>query len=178
MPRGLSPSSFSAIKDCPLAFRFSYLDRLPQPPSAAASKGTLVHRSLELLMLRGPDARTIENALVDLETARLELALHPDFAELELTEGPDYRANPGPVELTWRVARKAPGRTRVEVQLHLPVQASQLGLGCRRFGVWEADYAQDSLLPVTTRLEVRLTAHAHQCGSSIQDRVTTEWHPR
>lgn len=86
MPRGLSPSSFSAFKDCPLAFRFSYLDRLPQPPSAAASKGTLVHRSLELLMLRGPDARTIENALVDLETARLELALHPDFAELELTD--------------------------------------------------------------------------------------------
>ena len=86
MPRGLSPSSFSAFKDCPLAFRFSYLDRLPQPPSAAASKGTLVHRALELLMLRSPKARTIENALVDLETARLELALHPDFAELELSD--------------------------------------------------------------------------------------------
>ena len=45
-PTGLSPSSFSAFKDCPLAFRFSYLDKLPQPPSAPASKGTLVHLSL------------------------------------------------------------------------------------------------------------------------------------
>ena len=84
-PRGLSPSSFSAFKDCPLAFRFSYLDRLPQPPSAAASKGTLVHRALELLMLRGPEARTIANAVVDLDQARAELASHPDFADLELT---------------------------------------------------------------------------------------------
>jgi len=86
LPRGLSPSSFSAFKDCPLAFRFSYLDRLPQPPSAAASKGTLVHRALELLMLRGPEARTIANALVDLDRARVELSLHPDFADLELTD--------------------------------------------------------------------------------------------
>jgi putative RecB family exonuclease len=81
----LSPSSFSAFKDCPLAFRFSYLDRLPQPPSAAASKGTLVHRALELLMLRGPESRTVTNALVDLDRARVELELHPDFADLELT---------------------------------------------------------------------------------------------
>jgi putative RecB family exonuclease len=82
----LSPSSFSAFKDCPLAFRFSYLDRLPQPPSAPASKGTLVHRALELLMLRDNPDRTITNALTDLEQARTELALHPDFADLELTD--------------------------------------------------------------------------------------------
>ncbi len=86
LPRGLSPSSFSAFKDCPLAFRFSYLDRLPQPPSAPASKGTLVHRALELLMLRDAEVRTIANALTDLERARTELALHPDFADLELTD--------------------------------------------------------------------------------------------
>ena len=47
------------VQSCPLAFRFSYLDRLPEPPSAPASKGTLVHRALEHLMLRGPEARTI-----------------------------------------------------------------------------------------------------------------------
>ena len=27
MPRGLSPSSFGAFKSCPLAFKYSYLDR-------------------------------------------------------------------------------------------------------------------------------------------------------
>ena len=84
-PTGLSPSSFSAFKDCPLAFRFSYLDKLPQPPSPAASKGTLVHRALEHLMLRDPGARTLANALADLDHARADLAGDPDFTELELT---------------------------------------------------------------------------------------------
>src|SRR5207344_760117 len=84
-PTGLSPSSFSAFKDCALAFRFSYLDKLPQPPSAPASKGTLVHRALELLMLRGPADRTLPNALVDLDRARADLAADPDFTGLDLT---------------------------------------------------------------------------------------------
>jgi putative RecB family exonuclease len=82
----LSPSSFGAFKSCPLAFKFSYLDRLPQPPSTPASKGTLVHRALELLMLRSPSARTIGAALDDLGRARLELSSDPDFTELVLTE--------------------------------------------------------------------------------------------
>ncbi len=85
IPTGLSPSSFSAFKDCPLAFKFSYLDRLPQPPSAPASKGTLVHRALELLMLRAPADRTVVHALHDLDRARTELAAHPEFAGLDLT---------------------------------------------------------------------------------------------
>ena len=86
LPRGLSPSSFGAFKSCPLAFKFSYLDRLPQPPSAPASKGTLVHRALELLMLRDGPNRTLPAALEDLARARAELAEDPEFAGLELTE--------------------------------------------------------------------------------------------
>ena len=50
LPPSLSPSSIAAFKECPLAFKFSYVERLPEPPSAAASKGTLVHKALELLM--------------------------------------------------------------------------------------------------------------------------------
>src|SRR4029078_13229875 len=84
-PTGLSPSSFSAFKDCPLAFRFSYLDKLPQPPSAPASKGTLLHRALEILMLREPQGRTLPHALTDLDRARAELATDPDFSGLDLT---------------------------------------------------------------------------------------------
>jgi putative RecB family exonuclease len=84
-PWSLSPSSCSAFKECPLAFRFSYIERLPEPPSAAASKGTLVHRALELLLDRPPDERVLDAALVDLERARLELAAHPEFAGLDLT---------------------------------------------------------------------------------------------
>ena len=85
LPPGLSPSSVSSFKDCPLAFRFSYIDRLPEPPSAAASKGTLVHAALQHLMWRPADERTLDAALVDLDRARAELATHPDLADLDLT---------------------------------------------------------------------------------------------
>lgn len=86
LPRGLSPSAFGAFKSCPLAFKFSYLDRLPQPPSAPASKGTLVHRALERLMLRRAEDRTIGAALEDLASARADLAADADFTDLVLTE--------------------------------------------------------------------------------------------
>lgn len=86
LPYSLSPSSISSFKECPLAFRFSYLDRLPEPPSPWASKGTLVHRALELLMCRPASERTVDAALADLDTARAELAEHPEFAGLELSD--------------------------------------------------------------------------------------------
>lgn len=86
LPTTLSPSKVTAFKDCPLAFRFSVIDRIPEPPSPAASRGTLVHRALELLMLRAPTDRTLEAALADLGRARGELAGDPEFSELTLTD--------------------------------------------------------------------------------------------
>jgi putative RecB family exonuclease len=85
-PWSLSPSACSSFKSCPLAFRFSYLERLPEPPSPWTSKGTLVHRALELLLDRPADERTLDAALADLTQARHELAPHPEFADLELTD--------------------------------------------------------------------------------------------
>lgn len=85
LPGSLSPSAVSSFKDCPLAFRFAYLDRLPEPPSPAASKGTLVHRALEHLMCRPPAERTLDAALDDLARACAELQDHPDLTGLELT---------------------------------------------------------------------------------------------
>ncbi|MFN8035622.1 MAG: PD-(D/E)XK nuclease family protein [Acidimicrobiia bacterium] len=86
LPMSLSPSSVSAFKDCPLAFKFAYLDRLPQPPSPWTTKGTMVHRALELLHDRPAPERTIDAALADLAQARIEMADHPDVTELELTD--------------------------------------------------------------------------------------------
>jgi putative RecB family exonuclease len=71
---------------CPLAFRFGYIERLPEAPSAPASKGTLVHLVLQHLMWRPPAERTLEAALADLVRAEAEVAAHPDFAHLELTD--------------------------------------------------------------------------------------------
>jgi putative RecB family exonuclease len=86
IPKSISPSSISQFQSCPLAFRFAYIERLPQAPSPAASKGTLVHRALELLMHRDPTDRTVEAALADLADARVELADDPEFAGLELDD--------------------------------------------------------------------------------------------
>jgi putative RecB family exonuclease len=84
-PISLSPSSMGTFTSCPLAFRFSYIERLPEPPSAPASKGTLVHLALQHLMWRPPAERTIEAALADLQRARADLEADAEFTELELT---------------------------------------------------------------------------------------------
>ncbi|MCU1428571.1 MAG: RecB family exonuclease [Actinomycetia bacterium] len=85
-PAALSPSSMGTFTSCPLAFRFSYLERLPEPPSAPASKGTLVHLALQHLMWRPAEERTIEHALEDLTRARTDLAADADFSGLSLTD--------------------------------------------------------------------------------------------
>jgi len=86
VPVALSPSSLGSFTKCPLAFRFSYIERLPEPPSAAASKGTLVHLALQHLMWRPAAERTLAAALTDLDRARADLTDDPDLADLALTD--------------------------------------------------------------------------------------------
>jgi putative RecB family exonuclease len=43
----LSPSRAADFKNCPLLYRFRCIDRLPETPSKAATRGTLVHAVLE-----------------------------------------------------------------------------------------------------------------------------------
>src|SRR6476646_9903420 len=85
VPFSLSPSSMGTFTSCPLAFRFGYIERLPEPPSAPASKGTLVHLALQHLMWRPAPERTLEAALADLSRAEAEVAADPEFAYLDLT---------------------------------------------------------------------------------------------
>jgi putative RecB family exonuclease len=86
IPVSLSPSSMGTFTSCPLAFRFGYIERLPEPPSAPASKGTLVHLALQHLMWRPAEERTLEAALADLGRAEADLAEDPEFSELELSD--------------------------------------------------------------------------------------------
>ncbi len=46
---GLSPSRANDFQQCPLLFRYRVVDRLPEPTSTAAARGTLVHAVLERL---------------------------------------------------------------------------------------------------------------------------------
>lgn len=63
MVAALSPSRASDFKQCPLLYRFRVVDRLPEPPSAAAVRGTLVHAVLERLFDLPAEERTPENAV-------------------------------------------------------------------------------------------------------------------
>src|SRR3984957_12429377 len=47
--RSLSPSRAGDFMTCPLLYRFRVIDRLPEPPSPAAARGTLGHAVLERL---------------------------------------------------------------------------------------------------------------------------------
>jgi putative RecB family exonuclease len=84
LPSSLSPSKVSSFTDCALAFRLSAIDRVPQPPSPAATRGTLVHRALELLFCGPPSQRTLPAALACLSQAHAELSSHPDLVDLGL----------------------------------------------------------------------------------------------
>ncbi len=90
LPGSLSPSKISSFKDCALAFRLSVIDRLPEPPSPHAAKGTLVHRALELLMWEEePAQRTAAAARAKLERAVPEILDGDEYAGLSL--GPAER---------------------------------------------------------------------------------------
>ncbi|HWG94151.1 MAG TPA: PD-(D/E)XK nuclease family protein, partial [Mycobacteriales bacterium] len=58
----LSPSRAGDFLTCPLLFRFRTIDRLPEPPSSAATRGTLVHAALEALFDLPAAERTPERA--------------------------------------------------------------------------------------------------------------------
>jgi putative RecB family exonuclease len=75
----LSPSRAGDFMTCPLLYRFRVIDRIPERPSPAAARGTLVHAVLERLYDMPAGART--------PTAALEL-LGPEWERL-LAEEPE-----------------------------------------------------------------------------------------
>ena len=58
----LSPSRAADFMACPLLFRFRTVDRLPEPPSPTAARGTVVHQVLEDLFDLPSGDRTLESA--------------------------------------------------------------------------------------------------------------------
>ena len=48
-PTSLSPSRAGDFMQCPLLYRFRVIDKLPEKPTAAATRGTVVHAVLERL---------------------------------------------------------------------------------------------------------------------------------
>jgi putative RecB family exonuclease len=90
LPTSLSPSKVSTFTDCALAFRFSAIDKLPEPPSAPATKGSLVHRALELLFCEAAADRTADTASRCLDRAVEEFRSLEEFTGLGME--PDVEA--------------------------------------------------------------------------------------
>ena len=66
-PLALSPSRAADFKQCPLLYRYRAIDRFPEAPTQAQTKGTVVHAALENLFDMPAELRTQEaaNYLVD-----------------------------------------------------------------------------------------------------------------
>lgn len=84
LPTSLSPSKVSSFTDCALAFRFSAIDHLPDLPSVAATRGSLVHAALEGLFALDAPARTREAGQRCLEHAAANLRSDQEFLDLTL----------------------------------------------------------------------------------------------
>jgi putative RecB family exonuclease len=94
LPTSLTPSKVASFKDCALRFRLSAIDKLPEPSSAAAMKGTLVHRVLERLFWElEPGHRSLEQALSRLEEEAVLFFAGDEWKSLgtEPAEQPKFR---------------------------------------------------------------------------------------
>jgi putative RecB family exonuclease len=82
-PSSLSPSRANDFMQCPLLYRFRVIDKLPEKPSEAATRGTLVHAVLERLFDDPAAERTVPRAkaMVPHQWDRLREA-RPELAEL------------------------------------------------------------------------------------------------
>src|SRR5690349_7111192 len=86
----LSPSRAGDFMNCPLLYRFRTIDRLPEPTSVDAVRGTLVHKVLEDLFDLPATERTPAQAHDLLTPAWADLIeAEPELAEMFGEEGPD-----------------------------------------------------------------------------------------
>ncbi|MGH9191422.1 MAG: RecB family exonuclease [Acidimicrobiales bacterium] len=131
VPRSLSPSKVSSFTDCALAFRFSVIDRLPEPPSAAATRGTLVHAALERLHLLPPAERTVDAALACLADAAVDLRDDPEYVGLGLSGDDEAAFHAEAAQLVRNYFRLEDPRTVRAIGLELMLTAEVDGLSLR-----------------------------------------------
>jgi putative RecB family exonuclease len=87
----LSPSGATDFKSCPQLFKFRAVDRLPEPVSQAAARGSLVHAVLERLFAEPAPFRTPARADELLVALWKEVRVEPEIRPAGLSEA-DERA--------------------------------------------------------------------------------------
>jgi putative RecB family exonuclease len=69
-----------------MAFRFASIEKLPEPPSVAATKGSMVHRALEVLFTHQPHERVGDVVARSFQQAVDEYRVDPELTLLALDE--------------------------------------------------------------------------------------------
>lgn len=82
----LSPSRAADFKQCPLKYRLRAIDRIPEPPTRQAIRGTVVHAVLEDLYALPAAERAPERAM-ELAGPAWERVLAAEPAAAELVDG-------------------------------------------------------------------------------------------
>lgn len=96
----LSPSRAGDFMQCPLLYRFRVVDRLPEPPSAAAVRGTFVHSVLENVFDLPAHRRRPDDAVDLMEQTWADLvAERPEVLEVLRAEGAGSGAGSGATAL-------------------------------------------------------------------------------
>lgn len=139
VPVTLSPSRMEAFTSCPMAFRFSSVEGLPEPPSEAATKGSLVHRALELLFAETKGARSASALDQWFDQAWVEYQTQPEFTGLHLddTRSDAFRAD-------------ARGLAHRYLTMEDPNSVRDIGLELRL----EADLGEVTLRGIIDRLDL------------------------
>lgn len=86
VPTSLSPSRVESFTSCPLAFRFANIEKIDGPPTIHTTRGSLVHRALELAFVQPPQARTRDLFTECVDVAIREYRALPDFTRLGLDD--------------------------------------------------------------------------------------------
>ena len=83
-PRFFSPTAAGTYRQCPLRWKYRYIDKLPDPPGESALVGTFAHRVLEHLCDDPADDRTPDRARELAGEAWRWISTRQDFAALGL----------------------------------------------------------------------------------------------
>ncbi len=90
----LSPSRAGDFKQCPLLYRFRAVDRLPETPTKAQVRGTLVHSVLERVFALPREQRVPDRARELLRPTWSELSEQtPEWRELFVPDPPERPAD-------------------------------------------------------------------------------------
>ena len=131
LPSSLSPSKLSSFTSCALQFRFTAIEGLPQQPSVAACRGTLVHAALEHLFTLPEDERVPAVAgdclAVALETYRTD----PEWIALGLDAAAEATVLAEARHLIANYFRLEDPRTVVPVGVELKLSVDVGGLEVR-----------------------------------------------